>query len=283
MLTRVEVLNRRGSILNLTFDDPSNGLIVADIDGLDPVDAVLVSSTFAGKDGSQYQSSQRGNRNLLIKLDLEPDYISTSVQDLRNSLYNYFMPKSEVRLRFFNDSGLEVDIWGRVENFNSKLFTDTPTASISLLCFDPDFIDPTPVDISGTSTASSESEDGTTEILYPGTVETGVEFTLNVDRTIGEFTIYHTTPGSPAAKTFDFAAPLVAGDILRISSITGAKGITLTRSGTESSLLRGKSPQSPWLELEPGENSIRVYVAGEYDDEDGVPFTISFATRYGGL
>jgi hypothetical protein len=283
MLTRLEVRNRQGSLLNLTFDDPSNGFVVADIDGLDPVKATLVSSTFAGADGSQYQSSRREDRNLLIKLNLEPDYISTSVRDLRNALYNYFMPKSEVWLRFFDDSGLEVDITGRVEDFKSKLFTDTPTADISLICFDPDFVDPTPVNISGMSTASTTSETGRVTILYPATVETGVDFTLNVDRSITQFTIYHRTAGSAAAKTFDFAAPLVAGDVLRISSVTGAKGVTLTRSGTESSLLRGKSPQSPWLELEQGENTIRVYVNGEYEDDAGIPFTISFTPRYGGL
>lgn len=283
MLTRLEVRNRQGSLLNLTFDDPSSGFIVADIEGLDPVKATLVSSTFAGADGSQYQSSRREDRNLLIKLDLEPDYILTSVRDLRNALYNFFMPKSEVFLRFYDSDGLMVDISGRVEDFKSKLFTDSPTVDISLICFDPDFIDLVPVEISGTSTASTTSETGRTSVLYSGTVETGVDFVLNVDRTLTEFTIYHRTPGAIAARTFDFAAPLVAGDVLKISSVTGAKGVTLIRSGTESSMLRGKSPQSPWLELEQGENFVRVYVDGAYADGEGVPFTISFTPRYGGL
>lgn len=274
MLNKVEVRNRRGSLLSLPMDDISEGYIVAEIEGLGPVKATLVSSSFAGQDGSQYQSSRREERNLKLTLELEPDYISTSAGDLRDNLYNFFMTKMPVSLRFFDDRGLTVDIAGRVETCDPAIFTDKPAVDISIICFDPDFIDLNPVTINGLTVADS------TEILlpYPGTVDTGTTLVMNVDRAITEFSIYHRLPDD-SMRQFDFAAPLQIGDTLTISSIKGSKGVTLTRSGSDSSLLRGKSPQSAWIELDgPGDNYIRVYAVGA-----GIPYTLTYTPRYGGL
>lgn len=283
MLSRVEVRNRRGALLSLPLEDPSDGFVVADIQGLAPVKANIVTSSASGVDGSQYENSSRTDRNIVIKLGLKPDYILTSVRDLRNWLYDFFMPKSEITLWFYDSSGLAVNILGRVETFDTPLFTDEPTADISVICFDPDFVAPTPITVSGTSTTSTTSETGRMTVFYDGTVETGVDFVINVDRPINEFTVYHRTSDSEIDKTFDFAAPLIAGDVLTIRSVSGNKGVTLLRSNTESSLLRGYSPQSGWLELERGENYIRFYVDGAYEDGAGVPFSVTYTPRYGGL
>lgn len=273
MLTKVEVRNSQGTLLTLPLEDVSGGFIVDDIEGLDPVKATLVSSSFAQVDGEQYQSSRRETRNIKIVLNLEPDYVITTVWDLRTRLYNFFMPKSEVKLRFYISNGLTVDILGRVESFVAPLFTKDPQATISIICFDPDFIDLIPVNLSGLSTASS------TEILVPytGTVETGFQFVLNVNRVLGEFSIYHRLPDG-TLRTLDFSSPLVAGDVLTISTVSGAKGATLVRASTSSSLLYGIATPPQWLELVNGNNYIRVYAVGA-----GIPFSIGYAPRYGGL
>lgn len=273
MLTKVEVRTSQGNLLNLPLDDVSAGLVVENIEGLDPVKATIVSSSFARLDGTQYQSSRREARNVKFRLGLEPDYITDSVSDLRSRLYGFFMPKSEVSLRFIMSSGLSVDIPGRVESFETPLFTKEPAVDISIVCFDPDFVDPTLVTMSDFSTALE------TEILVPysGTVETGVVFSLLVDRVVSEFTIYHRPPDD-TFRTLDFSTPLSAGDVLTISTVSGAKGATLTRAATDSSVLYGISPQSNWIELMPGDNYIRVYAAGA-----AIPFTIDYTTKYGGL
>lgn len=273
MLTRVEVHTRQGNILDLPLDDASNGLIVKDIDGLDPVNATIVSSSFAGTDGEQYHGARREKRNIKIVVDLEPDYVTTSVADLRQRLYDYLMPKTEVMLRFYMSSGLSVDIWGNVESNKAPQFTKEPAAEISLLCLKPEFIDPNLVTIPGISTALGTE----TPIVYDGSIETGFLFTMAVNRTLTEFTIYHRPPDG-SLRIVDFAAPLVAGDNLLISSITDAKGAILTHLGSDSSVLYGISPQSPWLQLEKGTNLIRVYAIGA-----GVPYTIQYTTKYGGL
>lgn len=273
MLTTVEVRTSQGSLLSLPLDDVSDGLVIEDIGGLDPVKATLVSSSFARLDGVQYHSSQREARNLILKLGLEPDYVIDTVRDLRNRLYTFFMPKSEVSLRFYDSDGLIVDISGRVESFETPLFTKEPEVDISIVCFDPDFVSLTPVVLNGTSTSTSAE----TLIAYDGTVDAGIQFTLNVNRPLTEFTFYHRPPDG-TLRSIDFAASLIAGDVLTINTVPGSKGATLTRSNTVSSILYGISPQSNWVSLMHGDNYIRVYAEGA-----GIPFSISYIRKYGGL
>jgi len=273
MLTKVEVRNNQGVLLTLPLFDISSGYLVTDIQGLDPVKAIIVSSSFAQRDGSQYQSSRREDRNLIFTLGLEPEYASTTVQALRDMLYTFFMPKEQVQLRFFDDNGRTVDISGRIETMDSPIFAREPTATIGIICFDSDFKALAPVQFSGNSTS------GTTEttLTYPGTVETGFLFTLNVDRTITSFTIYH-RPEDDVTRTLAFAADLVAGDKLEINTLDGSKAAVLTRASVESSILYGVSPYSNWINLFKGDNRFRVHVDGAT-----IPYTLDYTTKYGGL
>lgn len=272
MLTKVEVRNIAGTLLTLTLDDVTAGFIVEDIDGLGPVKATIVSSSFASFDGVQYQSSRREARNLVFKIGLEPDYVTTQVRDLRQQLYNFFMSKAQVFMRFF-DSSLVVDVSGRVESCEPDIFSKEPRMVISVICFDPDLVALNAIEVAGNTVSTS------TEFLisYEGTVETGVLFTLNLNRSLNEFTIYHRPPDN-VVRSFDFAAALLNNDVLMFNSITGNKAVTLTRGTTVRSLLYAKSPQSNWLELEKGNNYLRVYAVGA-----AIPFTMSYIPRHGGL
>ena len=139
MLTSLKVFSQQGDLLTLTFREENYGIIVSSIAGLDPVKATIVSSSFAQLDGSQYQSSRREERHIILKLDLIPDYITTSVEDLRRILYSFFMPKSMLNLNFVRSDGLEVTIAGMVETFETELFDKDPSVIISITCFNPDF------------------------------------------------------------------------------------------------------------------------------------------------
>ena len=273
MLTMVEARTVQGDLLSLSLQDLSDGIAIEDIEGLGPVKATIVSSSFATLDGVQYQSSKREPRDVKFKFGLEPDYVSTTVEDVRNRLYKFFMPKSQVDLRFILSSGLEVDISGRVETCEPSHFSKEPGLDVSVFCSNPDFYDRVPVEFSG-QTVSDTTE---TPIVYEGSIETGINFVLNVNRTISEFTIYHRPPDN-SLRTLEFATPLSAGDVLAISTVPGAKGATLTTAGVTKSVLYGVSPQSNWIELMPGTNNIRVYAEGV-----GIPFDIEYINKYGGL
>lgn len=270
----VEARTRQGDLLGLPLDDDSSGFRVADIEGLDPVKANIVSSSSANQDGEEYQSSRRDPRNIKLKIELVPDPVTDTVYSLRKTLYKFFMPKSEVHLRFFMLDGLEVDIVGRVETCEAALFTKEPTMNISVFCGRPDFYEITPELVPGFTT------DGDVPMVidYAGSIETGIKFTLSVDRAMDSFSIFHLPP-SEDIQALDFDnVPLLAGDVVEISTVRRAKGATLLRAGTTSSVLYGISPQSKWIELMPGPNEVRVYSEGA-----AVPFVIEYLNRYGGL
>lgn len=273
MLTRVEITTRQGNLLSLPLEEISNGLVVEEIDGLDPVRAVMVSSSFSGLDGEQYQSSKREKREIKFTLGIEPDETVEEVSDVRDRIYDFFMPKSQVDLQFFFDNRDPVNIKGRVETCESPLWAQEPTVVTNVICFDPDFYNPTEVVYSGVTTS------GSTEftIDYDGTVDSGLQFILSADRTMSDFTIYHNPPNE-TLRTMEFATPLVSGDVVTINTVTGQKYATLTHLGSDSSVMFGISPQSSWLELARGPNVFRVYATGA-----AVPFQIKYTKRYGGL
>lgn len=273
MLTRVEVYTLQGALLALELRYPVDGIVLAEIEGLDPVKAILVSSSFAQMDGQQYHSSRRDFRNIKMKMILDPDYVNTSVRDVRTRLYNYFMPKQPVRLRFFMSEGLIVDINGRVETFETPLFSKEPEADISIICFDPDFFISTPIVLNG-STVNTTTE---TPIAYAGTVETGFIFELNINRSVSEISLYMRSPDG-SVNSMAISAAFLSGDKLTISTRMGSKSVTLLRSNVTSSLLYALSAQSAWLELNPGTNYFRAYATGA-----AIPYVMTYATRYGGL
>lgn len=278
MLVRVEVRTPQGTLLNLPLEDVSDGLFIEEIEGLDPVKATLVSSSFANVDGEQNHSSRREARDVKLKVGLETNYATNTVRSLRSLLYAYFMPKSTVFLRFVHDDEFAVDIVGTVETFETPIFTKEPQADISIRCFNPDFVVPSPTVLELVTVDGTEENEGWLDIDYDGTVETGIVLELSVNRVENLITVYNQSPSS-GLRQLDFSAPLVVGDTLRLSTVSGAKGATLTRAGTITSVLYGVDPQSAWLTLEQGINRFRVYATGT----PAIPYTLEYLTRYGGL
>lgn len=274
MLTEVEVLSNRGSLLTLPLADVTDGIVLVDVEGLNPVKATLVTSKMAGMNGSQFLNSTGEERNLKFKFLMEPNIVGQTVEDVRNKLYEFFMPQAEVSFTFRKDNGVEVGISGRVETFEGPYFTADPEANISVLCFDTDFVVPEAVLVPGYSV-----NDGTTfEIEYPGSAATGINFHLLPDRDLTEFTIYSTMPNGEN-RNLDFAAPMLAFDSLVIETQKGNKSVTQYRDNQIfAQPLYGVSPQSAWTELRPGTNIFRIFAEG-----DPIQFLLSYYIRYGGL
>jgi hypothetical protein len=284
LLDAVKVTNSQGSVLNLPLEDPSAGFVVRNIDGLGPVKATLVSSSFANMDGGQYHSARREPRNIVLTLGLEPDYAFQGVQALRDQLYQFFMPKSKATLDFhmfdkftqnIETQTKDLIIEARIEDFDSALFTKDPTAVISMMCYDPDFVDPRLIEFNGPVGTSLVEQD----LYYEGTVETGVLFNISPNEDLSDFTIYHRPPDGTLV-TIDFSYPILAGESVQISSVPGSKYVTLWgNDNVEKSILYAVSPQSGWLELQPGHNKIRVYAVLT----DPIGYNIEYTNKYGGL
>lgn len=278
MLTLVEARSPQGSLLPMPMGDPSSGIYIEEIEGLDPVKATLVSSSFAGEDGEQYHSSRREARDVKLTLGLEPDYVTTTVRALRARLYNYFMSGMPVNLRFYDMDGndeLVVGIDGRVESCEASQFTEEPQMIVGIRCFKPDFLELTETTVAGNTVSVNTDQ----TINYTGTVESGIIFTMTANRAVNDFTIYHTPPDG-TTRTLYFSNPLANGDKLEISTVPGSKYARLTLSGQSSysSIIRGMSPQSNWIEFQPGPNLFRVQTGGA-----AVPWSLRYTNRHGGL
>lgn len=271
MLRQLDVMNRRGMTLIFDMFENDSGYQV-EVDGLDPVKAEIASTSYAGRDGVRFTSASRGARNVKIGVDLVPDGTENKTYTkLRRGLYSYFMTKSPIRMRFHDTSGLYVDLFGVVEDVQAPMFEEDPDVSIVVLCEEPDLIDPRTVILEGVTVPGGTL----TEIDYPGTVETGILFTMDLNRTVTDFTIYNTGEDG-VLQQLDISSELLDGDKLIISTVRGSKSITRIRSGISSSLLRAKTPQSTWIEFAEGQNNFRVYAPG-----DPIPYELQYTVRYG--
>lgn len=276
MLTSIEVRTTQGGLLTLPLEDVDTGYLVRDISGLDPVKATIVTTSFATQDGASFQSSRRDTRNIVLTLGLEPDYATNTATSLRSRLYAYFMPKSSVSMTYVSDDMPDVVISGTVESFTAPPFTKDPTVIVSIICVDPDFVDQTPVPISGNSVSAITSM----PLVYNGTVETGFVFNLTINRAdVSAFSLINIPPdGIQRNMDVAVANPFLVGDVLTINTNPGSKGVFLNRGGSQTSLLYALSPYSDWIQLFAGVNNIRVSAPG-----NPLAYTIQYFNRYGGL
>lgn len=272
MLTAVSATNPRGSTLQLPFVAAS-GITVREITGLDPVAASLSTSSIAQRDGAQPQNSRRDVRNIVMKLGLEPDWATQTVQSLRFQLYDYFMTKANVRLGFYIDDNLFVTTYGQVEDFNAPQFTQDPEADISVICYDPDFYAVAPVEQPGTTRTDSVP----TVISYPGTSDAGVIFNLLVDRNLSEVSIFNRTP-SNVIQRMTVDGTFFPNDQVIINTIEGQRAITLIRNGLPSPAITGYDLTGSWITLQQGDNEFRAVTAVA-----GVPYDMVYTPAYGGL
>jgi len=274
MLNQIQIKKKDGRVLTLPIYDATNYKI-KDIQGLDPVKANIVTSNFSHIDGAQYQASRREMRNLIIKLGIESS-VGNTVQDLRKTLYSYFMPKDDVKIKFVRDSLEVFTIEGKIESFESPLFVKEPEATISVLCFDPDFYSDTELTFEGLTTNNNTDQ----EFDYDGDVDSGFIFSFTPQTTISEFSLQNTLPDGTVTKILfeSLAEPILSGNTITISTNPGDKYIRINRSGVLSSILWAMDPTSSWIKLNPGINRIRVNCS-----TNNIPYTISYYNRFGGL
>lgn len=274
MLTAVDVTNVRSDTLQLPMLSAANGYAVRDIQGLNPVSAQLTSSSMAQLDGAQFQNARRDPRNITMKLGLVPNFVTNTVDSLRQNLYDYFMTKSNVGLTFWKDGSVYASTSGVVETFDDTMFTDKPEVDISIICYDPDFYAPAPVVTSIATVATTDAM----SFSYPGNSDAGIIFALNINRTLTGFTVYNQQPDN-TVTAFAVTGAFAAGDIFTINSVPGQKSATLTRSGLTTSALSMVDPTNiGWPVFQRGINLFRAFASGA-----SISGSVTYTTKYGGL
>lgn len=290
LLRSLDVTNAQGSKMSLVLGDNGNGITVKNIDGLDPVEATLTSGNFASLDGEQFYSGKRTKRNITIQLGLTPNFATADVSSLRAQLYAYFMPKTVVNLQFntfdrfaqtIAGQTLGLQIAGRIESFKAPIFAQDPEVNISIICYDPNFVDPNTVEIDGDTDSYNPFYGDPAGLLVPyvGTVETGVVFTIIPTGEMSHFTINHQDPaGVTQVVDFTYAMSATTSDEAIISSVPGSKYVNLTRQGSLKPILYSLTTQTDWISLLPGVNHFWFDHTG-----DLVQWKMTYTNKYGGL
>lgn len=273
MLTMVTVDGPRGT-LYLPLTDASQGYVVKDIQGLDPVKATLSSSTLATMDGAIFQNARREPRNITMTIGLESDYVSNTVADLRTNLYAYLMTKGIVTFSLYKDPGEPfAKTVAIVEDVNNNMFTTDPEINVSLMCYDPDLYAPSETVLQSTS----DPDGDLTQLYYPGTSETGITLDITVPSISGEVRIVNTRPDT-VQQMLRVAGNFVVGDQLTIDTNPGTKRVGIKRSGIAISGLYLLDKTSSWISLQEGTNQFQVYYNGA-----PTPYTVRYIVKYGGF
>jgi hypothetical protein len=290
MITQMEVLNPRviTAPFNVLDDDElvsavSGGLAALDpvqiknIDGLGPVPASVNTIQYGSVDGEFYNDSTVGKRNIVLTVGINPNWAEQSIEEIRQIMYTYFLPKSKITLRFNSTHMAEVAIDGVVETFEPNLFAKTPEYQISIICPKPDFIATTSTIETGVTLPIND--EGFSLIDYQGTSETGFVLTVSsADLSSGaEFRAYNQAPdlnvfiGTPGiTPSYSFVWSTVSGDKYA--------RLIPTAGGLVVNALNKITAGSQWFPLRQGLNTFQVQTT-----TPGLDWSLEYFAHYGGL
>lgn len=304
MLTQVSVVPPPGAFwdsLNIPVlaPDPTNGVFVEKVDGLEPVAAEITTNGYNQEDGDFYVGSRVPKRNLVLHLVMERNSNYLSVAEVRRNLYGYFMPKMNILLQLDFDDHSSVQIEGWVESFEGDRWSNDPNAAVSIICPKPNFLDVTPVPISGNSLVGSDPP--LTDVLNEG--DRMVGFALNivnnsaVDFFEGDIHIERFIEGSTPGEYFSTQKLWLEGITLPNSSF-GSHLVIDTRQGQKSVKIINESSDPPdeisvmglmtedssWPVLWAAMNKFRVVTTGTTGwAGNDLDWSLEFTPQYGGM
>lgn len=286
MLTKVKAFSYGNAVPQLELSDlgvQGDFIHVTGVEGLGPVAATINTTPYGSMDGEAYSGASVPARNIVLTLELNPNWSNWTMEELRRFLYRYFMSKQPVRLVFESDDDFpEVRIDGYTETVDPTIFSKDQEIQVSIVCPDPYFYATSPEVISG------DFEDNTSaEINYVGSVETGVQIAFR--------NVYYPTPvdllvylGNTDLLSSIFLTKYqgATGQYLEIGSIAGNKHVRIVQefTGAVINRLRDVQPNSTWPLLKPGINNLVVSVNQPLVVVDVPPsWELIYTPKFGGL
>lgn len=276
----LKVENNSGDILDFSETDDFK---IFKINGLTPAAAIISTMDNVGYDGSVYSGSRSGSRNITIEI-----YPQNNIEESRQLLYNYFAPKSKVRLYFAN-LNRDCYIDGYVEALEADIFSEMQAANISIICPQPYFIkneDPEHL--------INRIEDNKCVLTLNGEdVESGLVFDITLNAPSGRkapIVIENETHGEIIRIKNTDAAYI---GYYTISTVPGEKRAVYRAvwGGAEENIihdvevpLRSGGMVRQWVMLHPGENVIKVYIPGRTEAQgEGIAAKATVYRYYAGV
>lgn len=252
------VENEAGDRLQLTN---SRAYDLIEVRGTNPAAATINTVNLAGFDGSNFNSSKVGMRNIVLTLD-----IKHPVEANRIALYKIFKPKRYLKI-YYKNSRRDVFIEGYVESFENNPWSERQQPQISVICPNPywksvkkeaaSFVRSVPLfefpfSIPSGGIPFSGFETLESAVIDAGEIETGGIITMTAIGEVVNPVITNITTG----QYFGIDLELLDGDVIKINTLQGKKSVVLNREGVETNILADRSAGSSWLIFQAGENVI---------------------------
>ena len=301
MIKSVKVTNYLGESLTMELRAPAkSGVAVLGVEGLNPPKANINISNLANADGGVFNSARATVRNILV-------YLKPYKSDMevgRRKIYKYFPIKRNVELTFETDQGLSVKAIGYVESNDVAVFSSNGILQISILC-PSSYLESVATQVSVVSGIQanftfpfmndsldekliefgSYKRNRGTNIHYEGDAETGIKIKLSASGTATNVTIYNSATRQIMKIDTDklqtlTGNPIIAGDVIDISTVIGNKYARLVRGGVITNILNVLERPVDWFKLIKGDN-VFAYVAETGDDK--ISLQIENKTLYEGI
>jgi hypothetical protein len=285
-VTKVEVYTSKQDVDTLEIVDANRPdldfLHVVNIEGLDPVTASVSSTALPFTDVGVISGEEVPARNIVLTVSPDPDWSTFKPEELRVILYQYFTPKSTVKLVFTTEElTYPVEIYGEVEACEYNQYSEGATYQISIICPDPYFTSTHEETVTGTAISfDSWPPDPEAPIVIDSQIPIGFRVTLADGYETGELYIQ---VGDPSVSTFHMSVvenPNPNTFEMDSRSLHKKARTIAVDTGIFTNLL-GKIEsgyQSIWPILQPGSNIFAVM-----GDVAGNDWVVKYFNRYTGL
>lgn len=277
MINKVTVTNDYGESIVLDLCDPySSGIAVREIQGLGPVNADISHSDYASKDGGSFNGARQGTRNIVF--DLVFLDTNVSIEEVRHLTYKYWPNKRRIKILIETDTRSLVTE-GVVESNEPSIWAeDFEGCQISVIC-DSSYLTSTNVQVSKLSSVVDSFRFPFTSLEDPeltfgyinvdrnvivtnnGDVETGLIFEIIAYDEVVNPIIYNYR----TQEWFGLNMTLHAGDVVQISTYTGAKTVYIIQDGVTYNAINYIMSKHPtfdtyltWLKLAVGDQAFLI-------------------------
>lgn len=226
--------NENGEQLNLANN---MSYILSGVSGVTPPAANINTTTLATKDGSIFNSSFLGNRNIVLTI-----YPQNSIESARINIYKYIKAKHFIKV-YIKTASRHVWTDGYVDSMEIDLGENPQKIQASIICPDPYLkaVDEITENFSeARATVENESDE---EIGFIA------EFTFSGD--VENFSLINDTTGAEFNLNYSFSN----GNKLTIDTRRGEKSVWLDNGGFVD-LINDIDIRSNWIQLAQGENLL---------------------------
>lgn len=250
----------------IEFSKTANQFILSKIEGLNPPESTISTSSYAGMDGSYLNNAFIEKRNIVIFFEMR----GYGIEKRRHELYRVVKTSRYIKI-YYRTSNIDVYTEGYVETCEVSNFEELTNGQISIICPDPYWY-------SSSKTVASYSQIiGGFSFPFPKSDKPfiigqynsqNLMTVFNSGDEIGckiviegksESAVSAINPAIYNAATDEYMqiqGEVLNGDIITITTKTGNKTVTLEREGVKTNIINRLISGSTWLSLREGENDF---------------------------